>query len=110
MASFTEEPVNASNETFKVLVIDYYATGEGRHVLIKTGTEGLVKEGIGDWLYQGADVYTVEQWLNIDKIPHSRSYQNSNIETLKSFAPVLWGAMNEGVSMFVDIEYHWSRG
>ena len=106
----TQQPMAKMKETFKVIVIDYSATGEGRHVFIKTGTEESIKEDIGDWLYQGGDVYTVEQWLELDRAPHSSScYQDSNLEVLKEFAPALWEAMNQGLPMLVDVEYHWNQ-
>ncbi len=97
------------NETFKVMVIDYCASGEGRHVFIKTGTEESLRENVDEWLYQGADVCTIEFWLELDQNPDSSNYQSSNIVTLKTFAPVLWGAMKEGMAMTADIEYHWNE-
>ena len=102
-------PINEEHESLKVIVIDYCATGEGRHIFIKTATEASVKREVGDWFYQGANAYTVKQWIELDKFPESSTYQESNIETLKTFAPTLWVAMNEDVSMFVDIEYSWSH-
>lgn len=69
----------------------------------------MFREHVSEWLYQGADVYTVSQWLEIAEDPKSKKYQTSNIETLKNFAPVLWDAMNKGITMSVDIEYHWNQ-
>lgn len=107
--SCMSKPDKTTIETCKVVVIDYCATGEGRHVYIKTGPEESVKREVGDWLYQRADVYAVEQWLALDKERGSTQYQTSNIETLKRFAPVLWEAMKEGVPMLVNVEFHWNR-
>ncbi|WP_413111960.1 hypothetical protein [Thaumasiovibrio sp. DFM-14] len=104
-----EGSTETSCDVFKVMVIDYHATGEGRHVYIKTGTEESFKEKVNEWLYQGAEVYTVERWLELDRNPHMSNDQNSNLDTLKTFAPVLWDAMKEGVSMLVDVEYHWTE-
>ncbi|MGF1719076.1 hypothetical protein L4D20_03420 [Vibrio kyushuensis] len=107
IASTTEQE---SREMFKVVVIDYYASGEGRRVFIKTGSESHIKEEVGDWFYQGAEAFTVQKWLEIDKDTcDSSNDEGSNLETLKMFAPVLWDAMNQGVEMLVDIEYHWNE-
>ncbi|MFS1912293.1 hypothetical protein [Vibrio sp. 10N.286.48.B7] len=108
--SINEESEKIICDIPKIIVIDYCATGEGRHVFIKTGLEETIREDMGEWFYQGAEAYTVEQWIQLDKTsPDNISYQNSNIETLKMFAPILWDAMNQGVSMHVDIEYHWNE-
>ncbi|MEZ8226702.1 hypothetical protein AB6C43_22030 [Vibrio splendidus] len=105
-----EESEQAISDISKIIVIDYCATGEGRHVFIKTGLEETVREDLGEWLYQGAEAYTVEQWIQLDKAtPDNVSFQKSNIETLKMFAPMLWDGMNQGVSMHVDIEFHWNE-
>ncbi|MEZ9709279.1 hypothetical protein AB4254_11420 [Vibrio breoganii] len=100
---------NAEDGSYKIIVIDYFATCEGRHIYIKTGTKSDVRKDVGDWFFQGASIYTVEQWLDLDKYPESREYAQSNIEVLKVFAPILWQAMNTGVHMDVDIEYHWNE-
>lgn len=107
--SFIEISTKTSTETFKVAVIDYYATGEGRYVFIKTGTEESIKKDVGDWLFQGADVYTVEQWREIDKVQSNGKYQPSNIDVLKTFAPILWESMNKGSSLIANVEYHWNE-
>ncbi|CAH6796514.1 MULTISPECIES: hypothetical protein [Vibrio] len=101
--------MQAEHNLFKVVVIDYHATGEGRHVFIKTGTEESVKKDVGDWLYEGADAYTVKQWLELGKDSSCDQYKDSNIETLKTFAPVLWDAMKNGLPMTVDAEFHWNE-
>ncbi|NOI01742.1 hypothetical protein F0241_11520 [Vibrio kanaloae] len=94
----------------KIGVIDYCATGEGRHIIIKTGSEESIKESVGDWLYQGAEVYTAEQWMELSKkATGNDNKQNANVEILKVFAPALWDAMNRGVSVLVDIEYYWNE-
>ncbi|MFA0061780.1 hypothetical protein AB4370_18475 [Vibrio cyclitrophicus] len=99
-----------SSKNFKIAVIDYSATGEGRHIFIKTGTDESLREKVGKWLYQGADIYTVEQWLELDKVAlQNNSELKAKVEILKSFAPVLWNAMNQGLPMLVDIEYHWNE-
>ncbi|ROR70224.1 hypothetical protein EDB59_0873 [Vibrio crassostreae] len=90
----------------KVGVIDYIATGEGRHIYIKTGTEDSIRRNVGDWLYQGADVYSIEEWLEIDSASDSSNQRNSAVVTLKKYAPALWDAMVKGLVMKVDIEYH----
>lgn len=109
--SFIKISTKTSTETFKVVVIDYYATGEGRHVFIKTGTEESIKKDVGDWLFQGADVYTVEQWREIDKVQvqSNGKYHPSNIDVLKTFAPILWESMNKGSPLIANVEYHWNE-
>ncbi|NOH19468.1 hypothetical protein [Vibrio cyclitrophicus] len=98
------------SNNYRIAVIDYSATGEGRHIFIKTGTDESVRKEVGEWLYQGADVYTAEQWLELDKITtQSSDEQKAKIDTLKFFAPALWQAMNQRIPMLVNIEYHWNE-
>ncbi|MEZ9131871.1 hypothetical protein AB4143_05160 [Vibrio breoganii] len=97
-------PISSEDDSFKIAVIDYCATSEGRHIYIKSGTNDYIKSNVGDFLYAGASIYTVKQWLEIANDKNFEGY--INLEILQSFAPMLWDAMESGVNMDVDIEYH----
>ncbi|WP_064604279.1 hypothetical protein [Photobacterium sp. J15] len=79
---------------YKVAVVDYFATGEGRTVFIVTGNDKKIEDEIHEFFRIGIISMSPRAWLAEDKMGDKSEFRHE-VDTIKSFAPMLWMQIQE---------------